>query len=77
MHYILWGCFLPPLWSHRAATSEFDEDIEQSKQMGFNIDNDADSEDENSDNNESNRKVCTFSLLIIPIQDVYCHQLIH
>ena len=22
LHYILWGCFLPPLWSHRVVTSK-------------------------------------------------------
>jgi hypothetical protein len=46
-----------------AATSEFDEDFGQSEQTGFDDDNNADAED--LDNGRHNRKVCTFSLLII------------
>jgi hypothetical protein len=62
-----------------AATSEFEDfgqgDASVSEQTGFDdldIDNDA-ADDEDLGKGSSNKKVHTFSMLIITIQSVYCY----
>ena len=58
---------------HSAATSEF-EDFGHSEQKGFDdVDFDNNANDYILDNGKSNIKVC--ELIILMIQNVYCHQL--